>query len=99
MRSIIPNIRTLLDAAYQAKLLVIHTREGHLPDLSDLSSREAFRSRNNPSGKGIGDQGPMGRLLIRGELGHDTVAELYPREDDVCSCRLFLVYTFALREV
>lgn len=83
MRSIISNVRSLLDIAYQAKILVIHTREGHLPDLSDLSSREAFRSRNNPSGKGIGDQGPMGRFLIRGEPGHDTIAELYPRKGDV----------------
>ncbi|KAF2164640.1 hypothetical protein M409DRAFT_67765 [Zasmidium cellare ATCC 36951] len=83
MRSIIPNIRSLLDSAYRAKLPVIHTREGHLPDLSDLSSREEFRSRNNPSGKGIGDAGPMGRFLIRGEPGHDTISELYPREGDI----------------
>lgn len=51
---------------------------GHRPDLSTLSSREAYRSRNNASGLGIGSQGPLGRLLIRGEVGHDTVDELYP---------------------
>lgn len=51
---------------------------GHRPDLSTLSSRESFRSRNNATGLGIGSQGPMGRLLIRGEMGHDTVDELYP---------------------
>jgi nicotinamidase-related amidase len=51
---------------------------GHRPDLSTLSSRELFRSRNNAMGLGIGSQGPMGRLLIRGELGHDIVEELYP---------------------
>lgn len=53
-------------------------RAGHRPDLSTLSSRELFRSRNNASGLGIGDPGPLGRLLIRGERGHDTIPELYP---------------------
>jgi nicotinamidase-related amidase len=43
-----------------------------------LPSRENYRSRNNISGLGIGSQGPLGRLLIRGEVGHDTVDELYP---------------------
>jgi nicotinamidase-related amidase len=57
---------------------VYHTREGHRPDLSDLPSRERFRSRNNASGLGIGDRGPLGRLLVRGEAGHDTIPEVYP---------------------
>ncbi|KAK3623936.1 hypothetical protein LTR56_021297 [Elasticomyces elasticus] len=43
-----------------------------------LPSRELFRSRNNASGLGIGDRGPLGRLLVRGEAGHDTIEELYP---------------------
>lgn len=65
--------------AFRAKgYPVFHTREGHRPDLSTLSRRELHRSRNNPSGLGIGDQGPMGRLLIRGERGHDIIPELYP---------------------
>lgn len=51
---------------------------GHRPDLSTLSGREAFRSKNNASGLGIGDPGPLGRLLVRGEEGHDTIPELYP---------------------
>jgi nicotinamidase-related amidase len=51
---------------------------GHRPDLSTLSSREKFRSHNNSTGFGIGSQGPLGRLLIRGEAGHDIVEELYP---------------------
>lgn len=51
---------------------------GHRPDLSTLSSRENFRSHNNPSGLGIGSHGPLGRLLIRGEPGHDIVPEIYP---------------------
>lgn len=55
---------------------------GHRPDLSTLSSREAYRSRNNATGLGIGSPGPLGRLLIRGELGHDTVDELYPLPEE-----------------
>jgi nicotinamidase-related amidase len=51
---------------------------GHRPDLSTLSSREKFRSHNNSTGFGIGSQGPLGRLLIRGEAGHDIVDELRP---------------------
>lgn len=51
---------------------------GHRPDMSTVSVREHFRSRNNLSRIGIGDTGPMGRLLIRGEPGHDLVPELYP---------------------
>ncbi|KAI9809985.1 MAG: hypothetical protein M1827_006752 [Pycnora praestabilis] len=51
---------------------------GHRADLSTLSSREAYRSMNNASGLGIGSPGPLGRLLVRGEEGHDTIPELYP---------------------
>lgn len=53
-------------------------KSGHRPDLSTLSSRERFRSFNNASNLGIGSRGPLGRLLIRGEQGHDTIPELYP---------------------
>ena len=49
-----------------------------MQNLSDLFSRELSRSRNNPSGLGIGDQGPLGRLPVRGEAGHDIVNELCP---------------------
>ncbi|KAK9424814.1 putative Isochorismatase-like domain-containing protein [Seiridium unicorne] len=78
-RAIIPAIRSLLDAFRDARFPVYHTREGHRPDLSTLSSRELLRSRNNPSGKGIGDEGPLGRLLVRGEKGHAIIPELTPR--------------------
>lgn len=61
-----------------ARFPIFHTREGHRPDLSTLSKRELFRSRNNPSQLGIGDPGPMGRALVRGEPGHDIIPELYP---------------------
>lgn len=53
-------------------------KPGHRPDLSTLSPGELTRSRNNPSGLGIGDPGPLGRLLVRGEPGHTTIPELCP---------------------
>ncbi|GAB7341394.1 hypothetical protein MBLNU457_7648t1 [Dothideomycetes sp. NU457] len=77
-RAIIPRLQRLLHSARAAHLPIYHTREGHRPDLSTLSTRERTRSRNNPSGLGIGDTGPLGRLLVRGEAGHDTIPELYP---------------------
>ena len=65
----------LLKAARAMGMLVIHTREGHLPDLSDAPP--AKLARGAPSLR-IGDPGPMGRILIRGEPGHDIVPALYP---------------------
>jgi hypothetical protein len=56
-------------------MLVVHTREGHRADLADLPP--AKKARGNFA-TGIGDAGPMGRILIRGEAGHDIIAELYP---------------------
>lgn len=75
-RAIIPVISDVLEAARAAGLTVIHTREGHLPDLSDCPPTKLARSRRQ--GAGIGDEGPMGRILIRGEHGHDIVPELTP---------------------
>jgi nicotinamidase-related amidase len=73
-RTIEPNRRLL--AAWRAKgLLALHTREGHRPDLSDLPIAKKMRGRSATS---IGDAGPMGRILVRGEPGHDIIAELYP---------------------
>jgi nicotinamidase-related amidase len=73
-RTIGPN-KSLL-AAWRAKgLLVIHTREGHRPDLADLPAAKKMRGRSKTC---IGDAGPMGRILVRGEAGHDIIAELYP---------------------
>lgn len=76
--AIVPQIQRLLAAFRKAGFPVYHTREGHRPDLSTLSSRELLRSRNNASGRGIGDQGPLGRHLVRGEKGHDIIPELQP---------------------
>ncbi|WP_020563246.1 cysteine hydrolase family protein [Methylosarcina fibrata] len=68
--------KALLNAARQQGVLVIHTREGHLPDLSD--AHRAKIERGDPSLR-IGQMGPMGRILIRGESGHDLIPELYPQ--------------------
>ena len=75
LRPSIEPLKALLAAARQAGLFVMHTREGHKPDLSDLHEAKRIRGRG---AKTIGDEGPMGRILIIGELGHDIVPELYP---------------------
>jgi nicotinamidase-related amidase len=67
--------KATLDAAREAGLLIIHTREGHRPDLSDAPSAKI--ERGSPS-KRIGDTGPMGRILVRGEPGHDIIPALCP---------------------
>jgi biuret amidohydrolase len=68
--------RAVLAAARERGLLVIHTREGHRPDLSDAPRHKV--ERGDPALR-IGAPGPMGRILVRGEPGHDIVAELYPQ--------------------
>ncbi|QWG23922.1 cysteine hydrolase [Bradyrhizobium sediminis] len=70
----------VLGAAREAGILVVHTREGHLPDLSDAPPAKV--ERGAPS-KRIGDPGPMGRILIRGEPGHDIIPTLYPLDDEI----------------
>jgi nicotinamidase-related amidase len=68
-------IRNVLNAARETGLLVIHTREGHRPDLSDAPPLKV--DRGDPATR-IGAPGPMGRILIRGEPGHDIIPALYP---------------------
>jgi nicotinamidase-related amidase len=75
LRRAVPPLRALLTAARRAGLLVIHTREGHRPDLSDAPPLKV--ERGDPALR-IGAPGPMGRILIRGEPGHDIIPELYP---------------------
>ncbi len=71
--------KAVLDRARTAGMLVVHTREGHRPDLADAPPAKV--ERGAPS-KRIGDPGPMGRILIRGEVGHDIVPALYPQADE-----------------
>ena len=76
LRRTIAPVRRLLAAARAATIPVIHTREGHRADLSDLT---AFKQRRAAgSGAPIGSVGPLGRLLVRGEPGHAIIAEVAP---------------------
>ena len=77
-KSIEPN-QKLLSAARALNIKIIHTREGHRPDLNDVHPEKQARCA---SGKKIGDVGPMGRILVRGEAGHDFIPELYPLEGE-----------------
>jgi nicotinamidase-related amidase len=76
MQAVLKNALRLLQAARTAGLLVVHTREGHLSDLSDCPATKLQRSVD--AGAPIGSQGPLGRLLIRGEQGHDFVDAVRP---------------------
>ena len=75
LRRAVPPAERVLKAARAKGLLVIHTREGHRTDLTDCPPAKKARGRLRA---GIGDPGPMGRILVRGEEGHDIVKELYP---------------------
>ena len=74
-------IGKLLAAARASGLLIVHTREGHLPDLSDCPPYKLERSRR--ANAEIGSKGPLGRLLVRGEVGHDFVDVLRPLEKEI----------------
>ena len=79
LRSTIEPIRKLLAAWRERGLMVVHTREGHQPDLTDLPTAKWSRGRGALR---IGDPGPMGRLLVRGEPGHAIIPELAPLADE-----------------
>ena len=79
MSAIIPNLQKLLECCRKHTMLIIHTREGHRADLSDCPKAKLTRGNKTF----IGEMGPMGRILVRGEYGHDFIDELRPKEGEI----------------
>lgn len=80
LEAIVPATRTVLEAWREAGGLVVHTREAHKADLSDCPP--AKRNRGNPTLR-IGDEGPMGRILVAGEPGNQIIEALAPVEGEI----------------
>ena len=79
LRKTIAPCKSVLEAARNAGLKVVHTREGHRPDLADAPLSKLQRGNLET---GIGDDGPMGKILIRGERGHAIIPELAPNQEE-----------------
>ncbi|WP_281757089.1 cysteine hydrolase family protein [Succinatimonas hippei] len=79
MQKAIEPISKVLECCRSQHMLIIHTREGHRPDLTDCPKAKLTRGGKTF----IGTDGPMGRILVRGEYGHDIIPELYPKEGEV----------------
>lgn len=80
---IIPTLAKLIAAFRLHGMPVIHTREGHVPDLSDCPPAKLHRGENGATKLRIGDPGPMGRILVRGEHGHAIIPELAPLPGEI----------------
>jgi nicotinamidase-related amidase len=80
LQAVIPPLQETLRATRDAGITIIHTREGHVPDLSDCPP--AKLNRGAPSMR-IGDPGPRGRILVRGEYGHEIIDDLSPLPGEI----------------
>jgi nicotinamidase-related amidase len=81
LRRAIPGVARILKAAREAGIVIVHTREANAPDLSDVPP--AFRDATARTGAPVGSDGPLGRLLIRGEPGAAIIDELAPRTGEI----------------
>ena len=79
LSSAVAPLQRVLAAAREPEMTVVHTREGHRPDISDCPPAKFAR------GESIGDDGPKGRILVRGECGHDIIDAFAPRPARSCS--------------